>query len=110
MGGIRPRLGEGLDRITSGCEVILLTWLHEAHRDVQTVQPGGKTENPPRGVFLTRSPDRPNPIGLHCVEVVEIETPERIRVRPLEVLGRDRRDTPRLTSRRYRPSFPPIPP
>ena len=81
-----PAFAEGLDGITSGCEIILLTWLHEARRDVQKVHPGGKTEDPPRGVFLTRSPDRPNPIGLHRVEVVEIETPERIRVRPLEVL------------------------
>jgi tRNA-Thr(GGU) m(6)t(6)A37 methyltransferase TsaA len=83
---IDSAFAEGLDGITSGCEVILLTWLHEARRDVLKVHPRGKTEDPARGVFLTRSPDRPNPIGLHRVQVMEIETPGRLRVRPLEVL------------------------
>jgi tRNA-Thr(GGU) m(6)t(6)A37 methyltransferase TsaA len=81
-----PALADGLDGITPGCEVILLTWLHEGRRDVLKVHPRGRTEDPPRGVFLTRSPDRPNPIGLHRVEVLEVEKPARIRVRPLEAL------------------------
>jgi tRNA-Thr(GGU) m(6)t(6)A37 methyltransferase TsaA len=84
---IAPAFAEGLDGVTPGCELVLLTWLHEARRDVLKVHPRGNPENPLRGVFTTRSPDRPNPIGLHCVEVIEIEKPGRIRVRPLEVLN-----------------------
>lgn len=83
---IGPAFAAGLDGITPGCEMILLTWFHEARRDVLQVHPRGRTDNPPRGVFATRSPDRPNPIGLHRVEVLEIESPGRIRVRPLEAL------------------------
>lgn len=81
-----PALADGLDGITPGCEVILLTWLHKGRRDVLKVHPRGRMEDPPRGVFLTRSPDRPNPIGLHRVEVLEVEPPARIRVCPLEAL------------------------
>lgn len=83
---LNPAFADGLDGITPGGEVILLTWLHKGHRDVLKVHPRGRTEDPPRGVFLTRSPDRPNPIGLHRVEVLEVEEPARIRVRPLEAL------------------------
>jgi tRNA-Thr(GGU) m(6)t(6)A37 methyltransferase TsaA len=83
---IAPAFLGGLDGITVGCEVILLTWLHEARRDVLKVHPRGDPDNPLRGVFATRSPDRPNPIGLHRVQVMEIEEPGRIRVCSLEVL------------------------
>jgi tRNA-Thr(GGU) m(6)t(6)A37 methyltransferase TsaA len=64
----------------------LLTWLHEARRNVLRVHPRGNPENPLRGVFATRSPDRPNPVGLHRVEVMEVEKRGRLRVRPLEAL------------------------
>lgn len=83
---IAPAFIEGLEGITPGCELIVLTWLHEARRNVLKVHPRGNPDNPLRGVFATRSPDRPNPIGLHRVQVMEIEEPGRIRVRPLEVL------------------------
>jgi len=78
---------EGLEGITPGSEVILITWFHESQRDVLKVHPRGDVQNPLRGVFATRSPERPNPIGLHRVEVLEIERPGRLRVRPLEALG-----------------------
>jgi tRNA-Thr(GGU) m(6)t(6)A37 methyltransferase TsaA len=81
-----PAFAEGLSGIAPGNEVILLTWFHAASRDVLRVHPRGRTEDPSRGVFLTRSPDRPNPIGLHRVEVVAVEGPARFRVRSLEVL------------------------
>jgi tRNA-Thr(GGU) m(6)t(6)A37 methyltransferase TsaA len=81
-----PAFADGLDGMTPGCELILLTWLHAARRDVLKVHPRGQTAEPQRGVFLTRSPDRPNPIGLHRVEVLEVEGPTRIRVAPLEAL------------------------
>jgi len=59
--------------------------LHEADRDVQAVHPRDDPSVPERGVFSTRSPDRPNPVGLHRVEIVEVDN-LRIRVRPLEAI------------------------
>jgi tRNA-Thr(GGU) m(6)t(6)A37 methyltransferase TsaA len=83
---IEPAFADGLEGITPGCEVILITWLHKARRNVLKVHPRGDPENPLRGVFATRSPDRPNPIGLHRVEVLEVEGKRRFRVHALEVL------------------------
>ncbi len=81
-----PAFADGLDGVTLGCELILLTWLHEARRNVLKLHPRGNSQNPLCGVFATRSPDRPNPIGLHRVEVLEVEKGGRLRVRPLEAL------------------------
>jgi tRNA-Thr(GGU) m(6)t(6)A37 methyltransferase TsaA len=83
---IDPAVAAGLNGITAGREVILLTWFHEARRNILRVHPRGDPKDPLRGVFATRSPDRPNPIGLHRVEVLEIEQRGRVRVRPLEAL------------------------
>jgi tRNA-Thr(GGU) m(6)t(6)A37 methyltransferase TsaA len=82
---LRPEVAEGLDGIRPGEEMIVLTWLDRARRDVLRVHPRGDVTRPPQGVFNTRSPDRPNPIGLHRVEVAEIDGP-RVRVRNLEAL------------------------
>jgi tRNA-Thr(GGU) m(6)t(6)A37 methyltransferase TsaA len=82
---LRPEVAEGLDGIRAGDELIVLTWLDRARRDVLRVHPRGDVTRPPQGVFNTRSPDRPNPIGLHRVEVAEIDSP-RVRVRNLEAL------------------------
>ena len=79
------RVLEGLDGIAEGDEVILLTWLDRADRDVLKVHPRSDPSNPIQGVFNTRSPDRPNPIGLHQVRVVGIDG-KRLRVRDLEAL------------------------
>lgn len=68
-----------------GDDVLVLTWLHEADRDTLLVHPRDDTSIPETGVFSTRSPDRPNPIGLHRVEVVAVEG-LRILVRPLEAI------------------------
>jgi tRNA-Thr(GGU) m(6)t(6)A37 methyltransferase TsaA len=68
-----------------GNDVLVLTWLHQADRTVQAVHPRDDRTVPERGVFSTRSPDRPNPIGLHRVEVVEVDG-LRIRVRSLEAI------------------------
>ena len=76
---------EGLDGIQPGDRVIVLTWLDRARRDILCVHPRDDMANPMRGVFGTRSADRPNPIGLHEVEIVSIEG-ERVRVRNLEAL------------------------
>lgn len=78
-------LTDGLDGINTGDEIIVLTWLDRAHRDVLSVHPRGDLSRPPQGVFSTRSPDRPNPIGLHRVEVAEIDA-NRVRVHGLEAL------------------------
>lgn len=68
-----------------GDEVIVLTWLHEAARDVQLVHPRDDETIPETGVFSTRSSDRPNPIGLHPVQVVAVDG-LRVRVGPLEAI------------------------
>jgi tRNA-Thr(GGU) m(6)t(6)A37 methyltransferase TsaA len=76
---------EGLQSIRPGDEVIVVTWLHRARRDVLSVHPRGDTSRTQQGVFSTRSPHRPNPIGLHRVEITAIDG-RRVRVRNLEVL------------------------
>jgi tRNA-Thr(GGU) m(6)t(6)A37 methyltransferase TsaA len=76
---------EGLRDLRPGASAILLTWLDRADRDVLTVRPRGDGSRPETGVFSTRSPDRPNPIGLHRIEIVSIDG-LRILVRNLEAL------------------------
>src|SRR5262249_18630618 len=78
-------MSKGLEGIRAGDEVLLLTWLDRARRDVLSVHPRGDASRPLEGVFNTRSPHRPNPIGLHRVEILAIEG-ARLKVRPLEVL------------------------
>ena len=80
-----PAFLDGLEGIQPGDEVIVLTWLHLARRDVLKVHPRGDPSRAEQGVFSTRSPHRPNPIGLHHVEIVSMDG-ERVRVRSLEVL------------------------
>jgi tRNA-Thr(GGU) m(6)t(6)A37 methyltransferase TsaA len=80
-----PAVLEGLDGLRAGDRVIVLTWLDRADRATLKVHPRSDPANPLQGVFNTRSPDRPNPIGLHPVEVVAIEG-ERMRVRDLEAI------------------------
>ncbi len=74
-----------IDGIAPGDELLLLTWLDRASRDVLAVQPRGDVSRPETGVFATRSPDRPNPIGLHRVTVLEVDG-RRMRVSGLEAL------------------------
>jgi tRNA-Thr(GGU) m(6)t(6)A37 methyltransferase TsaA len=76
---------EGLQELQVGDEVIVLTWLDRARRDVLSVHPRGDTSRPREGVFNTRSPHRPNPVGLHRVEITAIDA-LRVRVRSLEAL------------------------
>ena len=78
-------VGEGIRDLKAGTEIILLTWLDRARRDVLAVHPRGIQTRPLRGVFSTRSPDRPNPIGLHRVQIVSIDG-TRLRVRNLEAI------------------------
>jgi tRNA-Thr(GGU) m(6)t(6)A37 methyltransferase TsaA len=77
--------GEALLGIEVGEELIVLTWLDRGRRDVLRTRPRDDPANPIQGVFNTRSPDRPNPIGLHPVEVVEVDG-LRMRVTNMEAL------------------------
>ncbi|MDR9439777.1 MAG: tRNA (N6-threonylcarbamoyladenosine(37)-N6)-methyltransferase TrmO [Halomonas sp.] len=77
---------KAIDGIFSGSEIILLTWLHQSDRSVLQVHPRNNPDNPLKGVFATRAPDRPNPIGLHRVQVLETAEPARLKVSPLEAL------------------------
>ena len=82
---LTPRATPGLMGIQPGNELIVLTWLHLAERDVLQVHPRGDLNRPLTGVFATRSPDRPNPVGLHRVLVLEV-APQSLRVAPLEAI------------------------
>jgi len=80
-----PGVLQGLSDLHPGMDVLVLTWLHLADRSVLRVHPRGDRANPEEGVFSTRSPDRPNPIGLHRVSILAAED-GRLRVRDLEAL------------------------
>jgi tRNA-Thr(GGU) m(6)t(6)A37 methyltransferase TsaA len=83
---IDPVFAGTLDGLAAKDEVLVLTWLDQGRRDVLKVRPRGETSSPLRGVFSTRSPDRPNPIGLHRAVIKEIQSGGRLRVYPLEAL------------------------
>jgi len=80
-----PGMAAAMTGLAEGAEVIVLTWLDRASRDVFQVHPRGDESRPLQGVFNTRSPDRPNPIGLHTVLITHIEG-TRIAVRNLEAV------------------------
>jgi tRNA-Thr(GGU) m(6)t(6)A37 methyltransferase TsaA len=80
-----PQLAQALSGIKPGDELIVLTWLHRASRDTLQVHPRGNLDAPLTGVFATRSPDRPNPVGLHRVAVLEVAG-HQLRVGPIEAI------------------------
>jgi tRNA-Thr(GGU) m(6)t(6)A37 methyltransferase TsaA len=80
-----PVVQAGLNGLAVGDEIIVLTWLHEADRSMLTVHPRGDLTRPEQGVFTTRSPSRPNPIGLHRVRVLGIDE-VRVHVSGLEAI------------------------
>jgi tRNA-Thr(GGU) m(6)t(6)A37 methyltransferase TsaA len=81
----RPEFREAARDLQEGDEVLVLTWLHQGRRDVLRVHPRGDTNRLREGVFATRSPDRPNPIGLHAV-VIETVEDDAITVHDLEAI------------------------
>ena len=81
-----PAVRDGLRSLRAGTDVLVLTWLDRAHRDVLVVHPRGDVNRPRQGVFTTRSPDRPNPIGLHRVGVLSVDG-LRVLVSNLEALN-----------------------
>ena len=82
---IDPAVSEGLRGLEAGADLLVLTWLDRASRDVLRVHPRDETDRPMSGVFNTRSPDRPNPIGLHRVRILAVDGP-RIQVSGLEAI------------------------
>jgi len=80
-----PWAVDGLHLVAEGDELIIITWFHQAHRDVLQVHPRSNPRNPLTGVFATRSPDRPNPLGLHPVVVRAVDG-NRLRVGPIEAI------------------------
>jgi tRNA-Thr(GGU) m(6)t(6)A37 methyltransferase TsaA len=82
---VHPWAREALQGVVVGDQLIVITWFDRARRDVLRVHPRSDPSRPLTGVFATRSPDRPNPLGLHPVFVRAMEE-ERIRVGPIEAL------------------------
>ncbi|MPZ19728.1 MAG: tRNA (N6-threonylcarbamoyladenosine(37)-N6)-methyltransferase TrmO [Luteitalea sp.] len=85
---IFPKFVAGLEGITVGSTIIVLTWLHEAQRDVLRVHPRDDETRPQTGVFATRSSDRPNPVGLHRVAVLQVEPTGWLHVQGLEAINK----------------------
>ena len=81
-----PEFIEGIQDMKAGSEIVLLTWLHEADRNTLKTQPRNNPDAPLTGVFSTRSPDRPNPIGIHSVKVLAVGGNGLLKVSALEVL------------------------
>lgn len=84
---VAPTFHDGLSDIQLGDDLVVITWLDRARRDVLRVHPQDRIELPLRGVFSTRSADRPNPLGLHPVRVTALDT-GRIQVDRLEAVDR----------------------
>lgn len=82
---VSPFAARGLDGLQVGHDIIVITWLHRARRDVLKVHPRSDRRHPLTGVFATRSPDRPNPLGLHRVTIHEIAN-NRLRIGPMEAI------------------------
>ena len=82
---VRPFAAEALDGLEVGDEIIILTWLHQARRETLKVHPRSDPKRRLSGVFATRSPDRPNPVGLHQVTVRKIAK-NRLRIGPMEAI------------------------
>jgi tRNA-Thr(GGU) m(6)t(6)A37 methyltransferase TsaA len=82
---VDPAFARGLNGLRAGDEIVLITWLDRADRGVLETHPRNDPSLPPMGVFATRSPDRPNPLGLHRVTIRAVEG-TRLRVGPLEAI------------------------
>lgn len=83
---VDPIYARALNGLKTGDEIVILTWMHMADRSILEVHPRRDLEKPLTGVFATRSPHRPNPIGLHRATILEITPQCRILVKPLEAV------------------------
>ncbi|HUL16485.1 MAG TPA: tRNA (N6-threonylcarbamoyladenosine(37)-N6)-methyltransferase TrmO [Terriglobales bacterium] len=82
---VKPFATEALDGLKAGDEIIVLTWLHQARREVLKVHPRSDRKRPLTGVFATRSPDRPNPVGMHRVWIRSMDG-RKLRIGPIEAI------------------------
>jgi tRNA-Thr(GGU) m(6)t(6)A37 methyltransferase TsaA len=82
---VSPFAAAGLDGLAAGSDIFVVTWLHRARRDVLKVYPRSDRRRVLTGVFATRSPDRPNPLGLHRVTVRKL-VKNRLRIGPIEAI------------------------
>jgi len=82
---LSPFAAPALDGLMAGDDILIMTWLHRARRDVLKVHPRSDRRRPLTGVFATRSPDRPNPVGLHRVNIRRI-VKNRLRIGPIEAI------------------------
>jgi tRNA-Thr(GGU) m(6)t(6)A37 methyltransferase TsaA len=82
---VNASFADALEALAVGDEIIVITWLHKAQRDILKVHPRGDENTPLAGVFATRSPERPNPLGLHQVTILEIAG-KRLKVGPIEAI------------------------
>ena len=85
---IDPAYADGLCGLHTGDEIIVFTWMHLANRHTLRVHPRGNRENPLKGVLATRSPSRPNPIGIHQTRIISLDRSSKIRVQALEVVDK----------------------
>jgi len=81
-----PQYHDAVCDLRAGDEILLLTWLHQSDRSVLRVHPRDDLAAPLRGVCSTRSPDRPNPIGIHRVRILAVEAPLEFTVAELEAI------------------------
>ena len=82
---VNPKFAAAIDGLAAGDEIIVITWLHKAKREVLKVHPRSDPKRRLTGVFATRSPDRPNPLGLHPVTVYRLEK-HRVKIGPIEAI------------------------
>lgn len=82
---LSPNYVAGMDQMKVGDEIVVITWLHVARRDVLTVHPRGDRSQPLKGVFCTRSPDRPNPVGLHRCSILAVHACS-LHIGPIEAI------------------------
>ena len=85
---IDPAYADGLYGLHLGDEIMVFTWMHLANRHTLQVHPRGNRKNPLKGVFATRSPSRPNPIGIHQTRIISLGQPSKIKVQALEVVDK----------------------
>lgn len=83
---LAPQYADAMNGLSQGSEIELFTWFHQSDRSALDCHPRGDRSKPRQGVFATRSPDRPNPIGLHRTAIVSMESPIRFEVEPLEAI------------------------
>jgi len=84
---VYSKYAEAVSGLKTGARILIFTWLHKANRQTFTTHPRNDENAPVKGVFATRSPARPNPIGIHVAEILEIKDGHKIKISNLEVIN-----------------------